>query len=853
MPCRGTLSGLGIVCMLLLAMTLVLVPASPAQAFPDVPAGHPYEPAINAFADEGIIEGYKNGEFGMYDPVRRAQFAKMIVGTLGIAPKTSTATRFTDLGAPDAQGYPHVFVQAAYESGITKGTNTAQTLYAPWDSIRRDQVVTMIVRGANSLLPGTLTAPPSGAPSYFTGVPEPHGANLRTAEHNGLLDGLLGMGPGWQNTNATRGEVAQMLSSLLAMMEPAVPDTTKVLDAGALSELKSVSSDQSMLLFDRSPAVPALSPGDVIVAGVSAATPTGLLRKVTSVSNGGSTLTVRTASATLQDAIPKGSFSADVTLSPDAMSASSLGEAAIPELYRLGAAALTEDLGVSISLEDIPFGVGRLNVSGTTSLSEPPNVKFRAKWGQTGLEVSVDFATEVKTALSASASVGSSGSRTWDLLAKPYSFRPITMFVSGVPVVLVPTLQFQLKASAGASASMSKSIMHTTRLTAGLRYENGRVIPSSDFSSTFSDPVVTPSTTGGNLRVSVGPVVTLAVYDVAGPSLNTDGYLDLTVQPTQTPWWVLSGGLHAGIGLNVPYLGLSASVPNLIEWSETILEASAGEPARVYPFVLKTGTTITLIDPGSGSSVLTADAHEYSDVAWSADGTSVYFSKTVSRGEESGLYAVDVRTKQVRMIVSNDAVARAVDRFYAYFGGSVNPRNGEVYFDADNGTIGSTALVAVDPVSGAVKWSVLGLGPGLVSPEGSWMSTYSWEWYSTGDGGSRCPILVVGALGSSQSWIEVDGSPPEGTSFESLGWWDNTTLVGKGGVAYRGPHWKLEQAPAGFPANATRFFRAKDGSRMAWQAGTDIWEAAGDGTGARIVTSLEPGSNWAWPVGGVEK
>ena len=244
-----------------------------------------------------------------------------------------------------------------------------------------------------------------------------------------------------------------MLSSLLTMMESVVPDTTKVLDAGALSELKSVSSDQSTLLFDRSSAVPTLAPGDVIVAGVSAATPMGLLRKVVSVSPGASGLTVRTTSATLQDAIPEGSFSADVRLSPDTMDAASIGEIAILGQHRLEATAFTADLGVSVSLEDIPFGVGKLKVSGSTSLSVPPNVKFRAKWGRTGLEASADFTTEVETIFMASASAGSSGSRTWDLLVKPYSFRPVTLFVSGVPVVLVPTLQFQLKASAGASTS----------------------------------------------------------------------------------------------------------------------------------------------------------------------------------------------------------------------------------------------------------------------------------------------------------------------------------------------------------------------------------------------------------------
>ena len=86
-------------------------------------------------------------------PLKRAQFAKMIVGTLDIDPGPSTNTRFTDLGTPDANGYPHTYVQIAYETGITNGTNPTQTLFSPLEHIRRDQVVTMIVRGAQRCLP----------------------------------------------------------------------------------------------------------------------------------------------------------------------------------------------------------------------------------------------------------------------------------------------------------------------------------------------------------------------------------------------------------------------------------------------------------------------------------------------------------------------------------------------------------------------------------------------------------------------------------------------------------------------------------------------------------------------------
>jgi parallel beta-helix repeat protein len=218
---RGRRALIGVVGAALLAVMLILAIAAPALAFPDVPSNHAYAPAIDELSSLGIIGGYTNGYFGINDSVKRAQFSKMIVGTLGITPNSSTATRFTDLGDPDGNGYPHRFVQTAYDNGITFGTNAAQTLFAPYNAIRRDQVVSMIVRGANNLYLGSLATPPAGTPSLFAGIPEPHGTNLRIAEYNGLLDGLIGMGSGWNvSATATRGECAQMLYNLLYALAP---------------------------------------------------------------------------------------------------------------------------------------------------------------------------------------------------------------------------------------------------------------------------------------------------------------------------------------------------------------------------------------------------------------------------------------------------------------------------------------------------------------------------------------------------------------------------------------------------------------------------------------------------------
>ncbi len=213
---------------LLLAALVVFAVAVPALAawFPDTD-GHPYEASILTLADREIIGGYTNGNFGPDDPVIRQQFAKMIVLTLDLPVTESDwpnpAVPFVDLDSDDlTKLYPHEYVAVCALNNITRGTDA--THFSPLRKITRQQVITMVVRAADNLTPGTLTAVPAGWNDGVLNYSDPdHGANIRKAEYNGLLDGIWASTTiptpglaGWDTTkNATRGEVAEILAQLL--------------------------------------------------------------------------------------------------------------------------------------------------------------------------------------------------------------------------------------------------------------------------------------------------------------------------------------------------------------------------------------------------------------------------------------------------------------------------------------------------------------------------------------------------------------------------------------------------------------------------------------------------------------
>jgi len=198
--------------------------SEPGLSFTDVLPGHPFYAAIQGMADLEIINGYAVGaglfEFRPNNPVWRWQFAKMIVGALGLIVTEAKTSPFTDLD-PDTPSLDMTeYVAVAWEQGITKGKTA--TLFGPYDEISRTQVVTMVVRALQQIAPETLATPPSSyVNSWGTGYSSIHGPLARIAEYNGLLAGLQ-VGPGgaardpW--SSMPRGEVAQVLWNMMALL-----------------------------------------------------------------------------------------------------------------------------------------------------------------------------------------------------------------------------------------------------------------------------------------------------------------------------------------------------------------------------------------------------------------------------------------------------------------------------------------------------------------------------------------------------------------------------------------------------------------------------------------------------------
>jgi|GEM_PF-1828624 len=206
--------------MLALVLTApAMATAAPTDDFVDVLFGHSYYDAVRGLHEAGVVDGYPvegGTEFRPDNPLWRSQFTKMILGALEVQ-VTEDAWRddappFGDLEPdPTDNLSPHDYIAEAARRGITYGTGA--TTFSPYNNISRVQLITMAVRAARAMKPGALTDPPTGYTGSLPGFDSPdHAANLRLAEHSGLLAGLRDYGPGWDPWhNASRGEAAQVM------------------------------------------------------------------------------------------------------------------------------------------------------------------------------------------------------------------------------------------------------------------------------------------------------------------------------------------------------------------------------------------------------------------------------------------------------------------------------------------------------------------------------------------------------------------------------------------------------------------------------------------------------------------
>ncbi len=391
----------------------------------------------------------------------------------------------------------------------------------------------------------------------------------------------------------------------------AIYNTTLVLQASDMADLKSASPNGSSLLFSPIPtALEGLAVGDVIVSGPSSKAPAGFLKKVTDVASYGDTMAITTEPTTLSDAIARASFSADWPTSPiSQVQASQMIASARVAGVRAETSPSPETKGGAPSFLPGNFQCGG-NIPISVSFS---NIQFSitphldASWSFTS-GVTADAYVTVVESLGASASIGG-GIYCQDTIPlwgpQTFGIPDIDFSVGPVPVNISILMEIDATLKAEVDNTFSTTVKQGFTLEAGASYSGGQLTPINSFTPNFS--MSTPKNgISGYLKASIGPKVTFAFYcydlcfavdnlpaitPLVGPTVGIDGYLKFLLQGTSQPAWDLSAGVEATIGFNLKLAGIIHLNAQLtIPIWQTVLAAS--------PPVITTSPTLSSVDSG---------------------------------------------------------------------------------------------------------------------------------------------------------------------------------------------------------------------------------------------------------------
>ncbi|MBK5252175.1 MAG: S-layer homology domain-containing protein [Peptostreptococcaceae bacterium] len=180
---------------LVLVLSLVLGSVAFAFATPKDVVGTDYDEAVTRLGALGILQGYPDGSFKPDNTITRAEFAAVVVRSLGLenAAAMKGTTSFTDVPADNwASGY----INIADGLEIIKGYGNG--MYGPSDPVTYEQAVTMIMR---TLGYAPEAADKGGYPNGFIVV----------AAETGVTDDVSGV----LGAPAPRGVVAILMNNAL--------------------------------------------------------------------------------------------------------------------------------------------------------------------------------------------------------------------------------------------------------------------------------------------------------------------------------------------------------------------------------------------------------------------------------------------------------------------------------------------------------------------------------------------------------------------------------------------------------------------------------------------------------------
>lgn len=249
--------------------------------------------------------------------------------------------------------------------------------------------------------------------------------------------------------------------------------------------------------------------GDFIAGEMSAKTPYGLLRKVTSVS--ADSRTVMTADATLEDAIERGTVRISGTLTPADLTPASRAALAESGVVAGQDRGLTPAATGEVQFDDeLSATDGSSTLGGSIDFVLGYELIANYDRGLKDMRLSVTPRHEITVRLSATGSF----QKTWQIVPT-MRFSPIPVLGAPIPIYFTPALELHAGVAGGIQANVSAT--HTASVTVGVECE-GACGDTANWNSinestqTAASGVSFTTETAGTITVFVAPKLTFNLY-----------------------------------------------------------------------------------------------------------------------------------------------------------------------------------------------------------------------------------------------------------------------------------------------------------------------------------------------------
>jgi hypothetical protein len=321
--------------------------------------------------------------------------------------------------------------------------------------------------------------------------------------------------------------------------------------------------------------------GSVLAVSVGSNTPDGFLGKVVSVAHGPGGTIAHTVPATLEEALPEGSFDLDQATRVDSAEAatatSGAGSASVTAHSASGGTngTFNQDLSKAISCA----GGATFAAQGTVGLSATPQLSI--SWSLFH-GISARFTETVSASASLSGSVSASASCTFartGLLREPAHLGTFVGDVLGVPVVVAFEGQIYLDGKAEVQGAVSAGVSGQASASGGIAYSHGKasvIAPTTSLRFGVQGPSVTA---GATLGAHVTPELQALLYGVGGPVFDAETGLDFNANTASNPWWTLTAPLVVTASLQAPVVHLSTPALTLYSHEFTIAQAPGASAA----------------------------------------------------------------------------------------------------------------------------------------------------------------------------------------------------------------------------------------------------------------------------------